>query len=79
MIVTKLFEFQQQIASTKMFRDNTLKCRVCGAYCSQQDWDRSRTCTSCQEFYQRSTEKMNRYLYQTNPIELFLNPLSIIQ
>ena len=68
-IVTKLFQFQHQNVSPKMYRDSTPKCKVCEAYCSQQDWDRSRSCTSCYNFYQRSTEKMNRYLLKTKTIE----------
>ena len=47
-----------------MFQNNNLICKVCGAYCSQQDWDRSRSCTSCHNFYQRSTLAMNRYLFK---------------
>ena len=61
LIVTKLFQFQHQIVSPTMFQNNCPICRVCGAYCSQQDWDRSRSCTSCHNFYMRSTLAMNRY------------------
>ena len=36
------------------------ECKVCGSYISQNEWENARSCTSCQNFYQRSTEKMNR-------------------
>ena len=61
MILTKLFQFQHQIVSPTMFQNNCPVCRVCGVYCSRQEWDRSRSCTSCHNFYQRSTLAMNRY------------------
>ena len=49
-----------------MYQESDLRCKVCGGLCSIQDWERTKSCTSCQEFYQRSTEKMNRWAKQRN-------------
>ena len=43
-----------------MFHHTDLRCKVCGGLCSKTDWDTTRSCRSCIEFYDRSTEKMNR-------------------
>ena len=45
-----------------MFHHTDLRCKVCGGLCSKIDWDSKRSCRSCIEFYDRSTEKMNRYV-----------------
>ena len=68
-IVTKLFQFQHQIVLPTMFQNTSPICKVCGDYCTQQDWDRSRSCTSCRNFYQRSTLAMNRYLLKRKTCE----------
>jgi len=42
-----------------MYHHVDLLCKVCGGICCKEDWDAKRSCRSCIEFYDRSTEKMN--------------------
>ena len=44
-----------------MSSGDVVRCKVCNAACEQRGYNIQRTCRSCQEFYQRSVQKMNRY------------------
>ena len=57
---TKSISFLLSETATDMFREGDLRCKVCGSPLSYEDWNRTKTCTSCQQFYQRSTDKMER-------------------
>merc|ERR1711894_626291 len=43
----------------KMSSGDVVRCKVCNAACEQRGYNIQRTCRSCQEFYQRSVQKMN--------------------